>query len=126
MTAHVDPRFGATLRQLREQAGLSLRALAQLTHRGKSHLHELENGSKAATFETARHLDQALNAGGRLARLVAAPVDHEASDRWSGRPTPRPVGRSRMAPSPCMGSVRWNVADCRRTGPGAQAGTAGA
>ncbi|MFG1883316.1 helix-turn-helix domain-containing protein [Micromonospora sp. NPDC049102] len=78
MTAQVDPRFGATLRQLREQAGLSLRALAQLTHRGKSHLHELENGSKAATFETARHLDQALNAGGRLARLVAAPVDHEA------------------------------------------------
>ncbi|MEU7843964.1 helix-turn-helix transcriptional regulator [Micromonospora sp. NPDC049114] len=78
MTSHVDPRFGATLRQLREQSGLSLRALGQLTHRGKSHLHELETGSKAPTVDTAQHLDQVLNAGGALARLVTAPVDHEA------------------------------------------------
>ncbi|MGW3858391.1 helix-turn-helix domain-containing protein [Micromonospora arida] len=77
MASHVDPRFGATLRQLREQTGLSLRALAQLTHRGKSHLHELEIGSKAPTADTAQHLDQVLNAGGALARLVTAPIDHE-------------------------------------------------
>ncbi|MET8364940.1 helix-turn-helix transcriptional regulator [Micromonospora sp. NPDC005194] len=78
MTSHVDPRFGNTLRQLREQSGLSLRALGQLTHRGKSHLHELEAGSKAPTVETAQHLDQALHANGALVRLVRAPVDHEA------------------------------------------------
>ncbi|MFE9917654.1 helix-turn-helix domain-containing protein [Micromonospora sp. NPDC005553] len=78
MTSHVDPRFGAILRQLREETGLSLRALAQLTHRGKSHLHELEIGSKAPTVDTAQHLDQVLNAGGALARLVTAPIDHEA------------------------------------------------
>ncbi|MFI6242604.1 helix-turn-helix domain-containing protein [Micromonospora sp. NPDC050795] len=78
MTSHVDPRFGVILRQLREETGLSLRALAQLTHRGKSHLHELEVGSKAPTVDTAQHLDQVLNAGGALARLVTAPIDHEA------------------------------------------------
>ncbi|MEW2430821.1 helix-turn-helix transcriptional regulator [Micromonospora sp. NPDC047644] len=78
MTSHVDRRFGAMLRQLREETGLSLWALAQLTHRGKSHLHELEIGSKAPTADTAQHLDQVLNAGGALARLVTAPIDHEA------------------------------------------------
>ena len=78
MASHVDPRFGATLRQLREQTGLSLRALAQLTHRGKSHLHELEIGSKAPTADTAQHLDQVLNAGGALARLVTAPITDQS------------------------------------------------
>ncbi|WBB77750.1 helix-turn-helix domain-containing protein [Micromonospora sp. WMMD882] len=74
----VDPRFGVRLRALRADRGLSLRALAQLTHRGKSHLHELETGEKAPTVETARHLDRVLDAGGSLVELVAAPVDHHA------------------------------------------------
>ncbi|CCH19384.1 helix-turn-helix domain-containing protein [Micromonospora lupini] len=78
MTSHVDPRFGSTLRQLRRESGLSLRALGQLTHRGKSHLHELETATKAPTVETAEHLDRALNADGALVRLVSAPVDHQA------------------------------------------------
>ncbi|SCL23897.1 Helix-turn-helix domain-containing protein [Micromonospora nigra] len=76
--SHVDPRFGAQLLALRTNQGLSLRALGQLAHRGKSHLHDLETGSKAPTPETAQHLDQVLNAGGTLARLVDQPVDHDA------------------------------------------------
>ncbi|WP_091653769.1 helix-turn-helix domain-containing protein [Micromonospora pallida] len=75
---HVDPRFGAHLRAIRTDRGLSLRALGQLTHRGKSHLHELETGAKAPTFDTARHLDRVLNAGGTLIAFVTAPVDHQA------------------------------------------------
>ncbi|MGW1450167.1 helix-turn-helix domain-containing protein [Micromonospora sp. NPDC002411] len=78
MAPLVDPRFGAALRELRERRGLSLRALGDLAHRGKSHLHELEAGAKAPTADTARHLDQVLNAGGALAALVDAPVDHAA------------------------------------------------
>ncbi|GAB3942125.1 helix-turn-helix domain-containing protein [Micromonospora vulcania] len=78
MAASVDPRFGAILREFRERRGLSLRALGQRAHRSKSHLHELEAGLKAPTTDTARHLDQVLDAEGALARLVGAPVDHAA------------------------------------------------
>ncbi|WBB57553.1 helix-turn-helix transcriptional regulator [Verrucosispora sp. WMMD573] len=78
MVSHVDPRFGVLLRTLRTRQGLSLRALGQLAHRGKSHLHDLETGTKAPTPETARHLDEVLRAGGSLACLVHQPVDHDA------------------------------------------------
>ncbi|WP_370461922.1 helix-turn-helix domain-containing protein [Micromonospora sp. ALFpr18c] len=78
VVSHVDPRFGAHLRALRAEHGLSLRALGQLAHRGKSHLHDLETGVKAPTPETARHLDDVLRADGTLARLVNEPVDHDS------------------------------------------------
>ncbi|QGN49940.1 helix-turn-helix domain-containing protein [Micromonospora sp. WMMC415] len=78
MAPSVDPRFGVALRELRERRGLSLRSLGQLAHRSKSHLHELEVGLKAPTLDTARHLDEVLDAGGALARLVEVPVDHAA------------------------------------------------
>ncbi|MEU4475260.1 helix-turn-helix transcriptional regulator [Micromonospora sp. NPDC023888] len=77
VVSHVDPRFGVQLRALRTNQGLSLRALGQLAHRGKSHLHDLETGTKAPTPETARHLDEVLRAGGALMRLVDEPVDHD-------------------------------------------------
>ncbi|MCX4389014.1 helix-turn-helix domain-containing protein [Micromonospora peucetia] len=75
--SYVDPRFGARLRALRADRGLSLRALGQLAHRGKSHLHDLETCAKAPTPETARHPDDVLQAGGALARLVGQRVDHD-------------------------------------------------
>ncbi|MEW2541367.1 helix-turn-helix domain-containing protein [Micromonospora chalcea] len=78
MASSADPRFGAALREFRERRGLSLRSLGQLAHRSKSHLHELEAGLKAPTVDTARHLDRILDAGGVLARLVDAPIDHAA------------------------------------------------
>ena len=78
MASSVDPRFGVALREFRERRGLSLRSLGQLAHRSKSHLHELEAGLKAPTVDTARHLDRILDAGGVLARLVDAPIDHAA------------------------------------------------
>ncbi|WP_442933686.1 helix-turn-helix domain-containing protein [Micromonospora sp. CPCC 206060] len=40
-------------RAVRTACGLSLRALGQLTHRDKSHLHDLETGAKAPTVHTA-------------------------------------------------------------------------
>nr|WP_323135732.1 helix-turn-helix transcriptional regulator [Micromonospora peucetia] len=77
VVSYVDPRFGARLRALRADRGLSLRALGQLAHRGKSHLHDLETCAKAPTPETARHPDDVLQAGGALARLVGQRVDHD-------------------------------------------------
>ncbi|MEO3930196.1 helix-turn-helix transcriptional regulator [Micromonosporaceae bacterium B7E4] len=66
----VDPRFPARLRELRTARGLSLRDLARRTYYGKSHLHDLETSRCRPTVETARRLDDALEAGGTLASLV--------------------------------------------------------
>src|SRR6266540_7484639 len=68
----VDPRFAATLRQLRADRGLSLRDLARRAVYGKSYLHELETGSKQPSMEVAERLDVALQAGGQLTGLVHA------------------------------------------------------
>jgi transcriptional regulator with XRE-family HTH domain len=66
----VDDRFPATLRRLRDERGLSLRKLSQLAYVSKSTISELENDQKTPTVETARALDTALRAGGKLAQLV--------------------------------------------------------
>jgi transcriptional regulator with XRE-family HTH domain len=66
----VDPRFGVTLRKLRLAGGLSLRALAKIAVFGKSYLHDLESGGREPTAATARRLDEVLQAGGLLTRLV--------------------------------------------------------
>lgn len=70
-----DPTFGATLRRLRRDRGLSLRELAQRAHVGKSTLSDLENGRCTPSEATARALDQALGADGALTTLVQ-PTDH--------------------------------------------------
>jgi transcriptional regulator with XRE-family HTH domain len=66
----VDPRFGARLRELRKARGLSLRELAARTHFGKSTLSELESGTTSPSEDTAQRLDNALEAGGELTRMV--------------------------------------------------------
>lgn len=66
----VDPRFGAVLRRLRMERGLSLRALGNLAHRSKSHLHQIEIGERLPLPQVAQQLDDVLEAGGELARLV--------------------------------------------------------
>jgi transcriptional regulator with XRE-family HTH domain len=78
----VDPRFAATLRRLRGERGLSLRALAAAAYVSKSLLSELENGRKGPSKELAIYLDRALQAGGALAELVTeAPTPPEARER---------------------------------------------
>ncbi|GAB3966914.1 helix-turn-helix domain-containing protein [Plantactinospora veratri] len=66
----VDPYLAPLLRRLRQERGLSVRALAQLAHRSKSHLHELETGRKLPTIHVAQHLDQVLGVGGALAACL--------------------------------------------------------
>ncbi|WKU03787.1 helix-turn-helix transcriptional regulator [Micromonospora sp. HUAS LYJ1] len=66
----VDPRFPAELARLRRERGLSLRTLSRLVFYGKSYLHALEVGRTRPSSDAARHLDEALDAGGVLAALV--------------------------------------------------------
>ncbi|WP_416905058.1 helix-turn-helix domain-containing protein [Micromonospora echinospora] len=68
--AVVDPRFPAELARLRRERGMSLRGLARDVFSGKSYLHDLETGRAQPTGDVARHLDDALRAGGTLAAMV--------------------------------------------------------
>lgn len=54
---------------------MSLRTLAAAVYQGKSYLHDFETGRKQPTVDIARRLDDALQAGGVLAALVADSVD---------------------------------------------------
>ncbi|MEU4424187.1 helix-turn-helix transcriptional regulator [Actinoplanes sp. NPDC024001] len=73
-TVVADPDFGRTLKELREQHGLSLRRLGGLIHCSHGHLWDLESGTKRPSVSVALLLDQALDAGGRLSAMV-----HEVS-----------------------------------------------
>ncbi len=65
-----DTVFGQELARLRAERGLSLRRLSELAHYSRSHLHDLEHGVKQPSTATAKRLDVALSAGGRLAALA--------------------------------------------------------
>ncbi|MDF9811656.1 helix-turn-helix domain-containing protein [Streptomyces sp. SPB162] len=62
--------FGAELRRLRGERGLSLTALAQRLHYSKGYLSKIETGGKPPTPDLARRCDRALLAAGALERLV--------------------------------------------------------
>ncbi len=66
-TVDVDPEFPTRLRELRTDRGMSYRDFPNVSH---SHVHDLETGRKKPSPEIAAALDQALAAGGQLARLV--------------------------------------------------------
>lgn len=67
------PSFGAELRRLREQRGLSLAALAGVLHYSKGYLSKIENNLKPATVEFARNAERALDVEGGLVGLVSQP-----------------------------------------------------
>src|SRR5687767_8004698 len=89
MSTLVDPRFGARMRELLAEAGISYRALAARTHYGKSYLHDLATGRKAPSVDVATRVDAALAASGHLAALATATnADAEPSgwgDGWHRR-----------------------------------------
>lgn len=75
----VDPAFAATLREIREQRGISLRKLEKPTLLSKTVLGDIQTGKRLPSADEAQRLDDALDAGGRLTRLVAA-VDVELDE----------------------------------------------
>jgi hypothetical protein len=81
----VDPRFGMRMRMLREERGRSLRDLELPTLSSKSKLHNIETGATAPSLETARLIDDALQAGGELVAMVHEPGVRRA-ERSAGVP----------------------------------------
>jgi len=77
----VDSRFAERMRELLAQRGVSYRALAARTFHAKSYLHDLATGRKTPTPEVARRIDDALEAGGQLAALVAPEIDRTPARR---------------------------------------------
>ena len=78
MARIVDPRFGARLRQLRQDQGWSLRDLATEAYLSKSQISEYENGRRRPSVDMAETLDRALGADGALAALV---IETNPTDR---------------------------------------------
>lgn len=62
--------FGARVRRMRTERGLSLARLAELTHYSKGYLSKIETGAKSITVDLARHLDNALDAQGQLVEIA--------------------------------------------------------
>ncbi|MDT7805891.1 MAG: hypothetical protein QOI78_9324 [Actinomycetota bacterium] len=71
MAAQDPAPFGRELRRIRAARGLSLARLAETTHYSKGYLSKIETGAKPASAELARRLDEVLDAGGHLVRLLA-------------------------------------------------------
>lgn len=65
----VNPLFASRLRQLRQQAGLSLRGLAAKVPCSHVHIHELEHGRKAPSPQMVARLDEVLGTNGELSAL---------------------------------------------------------
>jgi len=88
-------RWGAKLRELREEAGLSLVQLGHLVHCDASHLGRIERGERPIPRPLAVDCDRALAAGGALVLLyedsgfhVANHGGHVASSSASIEPSP--------------------------------------
>jgi DNA-binding XRE family transcriptional regulator len=107
--------FGAALRRLRLDAGLSLSDLARHVHYSKSHLSKIETGQRWPSPDLARRCDAALEADGALAALApTATTDAQSlpagptDDQWvisvdgSGRGG---FGAVTHRDSPRMGSI---------------------
>jgi transcriptional regulator with XRE-family HTH domain len=70
--------FGAELRRIRREAGLSLGDLAQAAHYTKGYLSKIETSDRPPNADLARRCDAVLGAGGTLAafgRTADAPCD---------------------------------------------------
>jgi hypothetical protein len=71
--------FGLALRQLRTQAGLSLRALGQAAHYDYSRLSRVENGEHLIDPALVPALDTAVGAGGLLIMLRSLAQDEQSA-----------------------------------------------
>ncbi|MDJ0385172.1 helix-turn-helix domain-containing protein [Streptomyces sp. G-G2] len=106
--------FAAELRRMRQLRKMSLSGLARTIHYSKGYLSKIENGGKPPTPDLARRCDEALDAGGELARLVPAQRQEPGSaprpgsggggaDRadGGGGPRPGPGGDARGSGAVC-------------------------
>lgn len=86
--------FAKKLHELRTSQGLSLAALAQRVHYSRSHLNNVEHGTKAASFELAEACDAALGADGELKALI--PKQRSTAQKPQTRPAQLPAAAGRF------------------------------
>ncbi|QRX92694.1 MULTISPECIES: helix-turn-helix domain-containing protein [Streptomyces] len=71
-SASVPCFYGAEMRFLREQAGLTLEQLAEGSYRGISLLSQIERGERSMPLDLALHVDKKLNTNGFFERRCEA------------------------------------------------------
>ncbi|MFJ2742363.1 helix-turn-helix domain-containing protein [Streptomyces sp. NPDC087440] len=106
--------FGAELRRLRGERGMSLTALARAIHYSKGYLSKIETGGKPPTSDVARRCDEVLGADGALLRLVPeVPAARRASSVAVEPPTALPPRALDAAECPYRGLASFDVQDAR-------------
>ncbi|MFB9519211.1 helix-turn-helix domain-containing protein [Streptomyces cremeus] len=103
--------FGAELRRLRAERGMSLSALARSVHYSKGYLSKIETGGKPPTCDVARRCDDVLGAGGTLLRLVPdvpAPRTSPAEPDAAGAAADASAGEC-----PYRGLASFDIPDAR-------------
>ncbi|TFI20338.1 XRE family transcriptional regulator [Streptomyces sp. 4R-3d] len=71
----VPLRFGAELRRLREEAGMTLQQLANVTSYSRGHLSKIERGSNPPPMPLVQRCDAHFRTGGRLHRLYSTEME---------------------------------------------------
>lgn len=84
----VPLRFGAELRRLRENAGMTLQQLADVTSYSRGHLSKIERGVNPPTANLVQRCDAYFNTEGRLRRAFSAEA---GSERGKPKPARRQV-----------------------------------
>lgn len=88
-----ESSFGVALRQARADRGMSLSALSRLVHYSPGYLSRVERGRRAPTTALALSCDEALEAGGALAGLVAERLRaRSACPQWPAQLPPAVAG----------------------------------
>lgn len=101
--------FGMKLRELRNQRGLSLRALAEFSATSASHLSDLENERRQPSISTARHLDHVLGAHGGLLDALHTPEGEDMRRRTILGLTTLAAGTALTAPMICHEATRQSL-----------------
>jgi tetratricopeptide (TPR) repeat protein len=82
--------FGATLRRMREERGVTQGALGNLVHYSKGHLSKVENSVVPANLDIAEACDSALGANGRLIAAFMADMSRQPVTAGGGQPSESP------------------------------------
>jgi plasmid maintenance system antidote protein VapI len=83
--------FGDELQRLMAERGIGVRELARQVPCNAGHISQLRHGQKRASPQTAKRLDEVLDAGGRLIALVARSSSRRAAGSAAGAPEFRNV-----------------------------------
>jgi transcriptional regulator with XRE-family HTH domain len=108
--------FGEALRRLRQERGLSLRALAKLAPLDYGYLSKIENGHRHGTLPVARAVDKALEANGELVAIARAEYAQRVVHTAPFDPMRRRSLMKWGLTAPALAALVGSSADLRRIG----------